>query len=104
MRQHATVFQKKVWNLLTKIPKGKVATYSQIAKALGNKNAVRAVGNACSKNPFAPRIPCHRVVKSNGEIGGYSCGVKKKIALLKKEGVFVRQGKIFGFKVKLFRF
>ncbi len=104
MAQNPTVFQKKVWKILQQIPAGKLTTYSGIAKALGNKNAARAVGNACNNNPFAPAVPCHRVVKSNSQIGGYAHGIKKKIALLKKEGVAVRRGKIVGFKEKLFRF
>lgn len=104
MAQNPTVFQKKVWQILQQIPAGKVTAYSGIAKALGNRNLARAVGNACNANPFAPAVPCHHVVKSNGSIGGYSRGVKKKIALLKKEGVLVRRGKIVGFKEKLFRF
>jgi methylated-DNA-[protein]-cysteine S-methyltransferase len=96
-----TRFQTKVWNLLKKIPKGKVTTYKAIAKALNSK-AYRAVGNACNKNPYSPKVPCHRVVNSNGSIGGYATGIKKKIALLKKEVVFVKGKKIADFKKKMF--
>lgn len=82
-----TPFGKKILKIVSKIPKGKTLTYKEVARLAGNPRAYRAVGNALHKNPFAPRIPCHRVIKSDGSIGGYSFGVKKKIALLKKEGV-----------------
>ena len=79
-----TKFQLAVWKACAKIPHGKVSTYAAIAKAIGKPNAVRAVGNALNKNPYSPRIPCHRVVKSNGEVGGYAHGTKKKIKMLEK--------------------
>ena len=86
-----TKFQLKVWSYLKKIPKGSVRTYSQVAKAIGKESAVRAVANAIGKNPFPPYIPCHRVIRSDGSLGGYSGkgGVKKKKFLLKKEGVLL---------------
>ncbi|HEV7701955.1 MAG TPA: MGMT family protein [Candidatus Paceibacterota bacterium] len=86
-----TGFQKKVWNGLLKIPKGKVITYKELAKSIGKPKAVRAVANAVGANPCAPMIPCHRVVRSDGTLGGYSGkgGVKTKKALLLKEGVRV---------------
>ena len=84
-----TKFQLKVWNYLKKIPRGKVKTYSEVAKAIGKPLAVRAVANAIGKNPLAPQIPCHRVIRSDGSLGGYSGkgGIKTKRLLLKKEGV-----------------
>ncbi len=84
-----TKFQLKVWSYLKKIPKGSVITYSQVAKSIGKPLAVRAVANAIGKNPYAPKIPCHRVIRSDGSLGGYSGkgGVKRKKFLLKKEGV-----------------
>ncbi len=84
----ATPFQKKVWAELCKIPKGKTLTYAQLARKIGRPKAVRAVGNAVGKNPFAPAVPCHRIVRSDGKLGGYSGkgGVATKIKLLKKEG------------------
>ena len=84
-----TPFQLKVWNYLKKIPRGKVKTYSEVAKAIGKPLAVRAVANAIGKNPLAPQIPCHRVIRSDGSLGGYSGkgGIKTKRLLLKKEGV-----------------
>ena len=83
-----TKFQLKVWRFLQKIPRGKIKTYSEIAKAIGKPNSFRAVANAVAKNPFPPTIPCHRVVRANGTLGGYSGkgGSKTKKKLLKKEG------------------
>ncbi len=79
---------------MKKIPKGKVLTYKKIAKLAGSPRAWRAVGNILNKNPNLKLIPCHRVIKSNGRIGGYKYGTKKKIALLKKEGIIIKNGKI----------
>ena|SRR3989338_1784817 len=87
-------FNERVWSACKKIPKGKVSTYSQIAKAIGNSKSSRAVGNALNKNPFAPKVPCHRVIKSNGEIGGFASGSSKKISLLKKDGIQIKKEKI----------
>ena len=89
MMLNGTKFQLKVWAYLRKIPPGSVKTYSQVAKAIGKPLAVRAVANAIGKNPCAPKIPCHRVIRSNGTLGGYSGkgGVKTKRLLLKKEGI-----------------
>ncbi len=84
-----TLFQKSVWKVLISIPKGKTITYKDLARKIGRPNAVRAVANAVGANPMVPIIPCHRVVRSDGKLGGYSGkgGVKAKLALLKKEGV-----------------
>ncbi len=89
MKLKGTNFQLKVWNYLKKIPRGKVKTYSEVAKSIGKPLAVRAVANAIGKNPLAPQIPCHRVIRSDGSLGGYSGkgGIKTKRLLLKKEGV-----------------
>lgn len=84
-----TDFQKKVLLEVAKIPKGEVRTYKEIAKAIGKPRAYRAVGNALNKNPFVPLIPCHRVIASDGGIGGYAYGLKKKRELLKKEGILL---------------
>jgi len=82
-------FQLKVWNYLKTIPRGKVESYSDVAKAIGKPLAFRAVATAIGKNPFPPRIPCHRVIRSDGSLGGYSGkgGSKTKKMLLKKEGI-----------------
>ncbi len=84
-----TPFQKEVWLALVKIPKGSVVTYAELARRIGKPRAFRAVANAVGANPCAPEIPCHRVVRSDGTLGGYSAkgGVKVKRALLKAEGV-----------------
>jgi len=86
-----TKFQKKVWNYLKTIRKGSVKTYKQVAIAINSPKSARAVANAVGKNPFAPKIPCHRVIRSDGSLGGYSGkgGVKTKKLLLKREGVIV---------------
>ncbi|NCO15129.1 6-O-methylguanine DNA methyltransferase [Candidatus Wolfebacteria bacterium CG18_big_fil_WC_8_21_14_2_50_39_7] len=78
-------FKKKVLKIVAKIPKGKVLTYKKVAKLAGKPKAYRAVGNILSKNRN-PKIPCHRVIRSDGKIGGYNKGEKVKIILLKKEG------------------
>ena len=84
-----TEFQIKVWKELSKIPKGEVRTYKQIAKSIGKPRSSRAVANACAKNPYPIVIPCHRVIRSDGLIGGYSGhgGIKRKKELLQKEGL-----------------
>tara|TARA_B100000579_G_scaffold420027_1_gene419281 strand:+ start:508 stop:783 length:276 start_codon:yes stop_codon:yes gene_type:complete len=89
MKLKGTKFQLKVWEYLRKIPYGTIKTYTQIAKAIGKPLAVRAVANAVGKNPYPPHIPCHRVIRSDGSLGGYSGkgGVNTKKKLLKKEGI-----------------
>ena len=93
---------------MTTIPRGKVTTYGLIAKKLHTK-AYRAVGNACRQNPYAPRVPCHRVVKSDGTSGGFSGKTKgktvqNKVNLLRKERVQVKDGRIVDFDKVLFKF
>jgi O-6-methylguanine DNA methyltransferase len=78
-------FADKVRDVVRKIPKGKVLTYKEVARKAGSEKAVRAVGNILSKN-FDPNIPCHRIIRSDGGMGGYNRGVKNKITILKKEG------------------
>lgn len=82
-----TNFQIQVWTEISKIPFGKTKTYKEIAISLGKPNSARAVANACGKNPYPIDIPCHRVIRSDGNIGGYSAagGEKKKLELLKAE-------------------
>ena len=80
-----TEFQQKVYDFVKTIPKGKTATYKEVAIAIGHPKSYRAVGNALNKNPFAPIVPCHRVIKSDGTIGGFAQGTEKKTELLKKE-------------------
>tara|TARA_Y100000992_G_scaffold299061_1_gene265248 strand:- start:775 stop:1050 length:276 start_codon:yes stop_codon:yes gene_type:complete len=91
MKLCGTKFQVKVWKYLKKIPYGSVKTYSQVAKGIRKPLAVRAVASAIGKNPYSPQIPCHRVIRSDGSIGGYSGkgGIKTKKFLLKKEGIML---------------
>ena len=86
-----TKFQKKVWNYLKTIRKSTVKSYKQVAIAINKPKSARAVANAVGKNPFAPKIPCHRVIRSDGSLGGYSGkgGLKTKKLLLKREGIIV---------------
>lgn len=88
---NGTDFQKSVWKAMCAIPKGSVVTYTELAAKIGRPSAVRAVANACGKNPFAPEVPCHRVVRTDGGLGGYSGqgGIVTKRKLLKSEGVAI---------------
>ena len=79
-------FKEKVYAVVAKIPRGKTMTYAEVARRAGNPRAARAVGNLMNRNPDLKRIPCHRVVRSDGSVGGYRFGAKKKIAMLKREG------------------
>ena len=89
MKLNGTKFQQKVWKYLKNIPRGKVKTYKQVAIAIKRPKSARAVANACGKNPYAPKIPCHRVIRSDGGLGGYSGkgGIRKKLELLRSEKV-----------------
>lgn len=91
-------FTNSVYQATVRIPLGKVTTYKQIAEAIGRPKSARAVGNALNRNPFAPKVPCHRVVRSDGVVGGFASGSEKKIQLLRKEGVIVEDSKIVDFK------
>jgi methylated-DNA-[protein]-cysteine S-methyltransferase len=89
-----TEFQSSVLRIASKIPRGKVTTYKELARAAGKPRAWRAVANALASNPSPIAIPCHRVVRSNGEIGGYALGSKRKAELLASEGVEVGNGRV----------
>jgi len=84
-----TKFQLKVWKYLKTIKKGTVKTYKEVAIAIKSPKSSRAVANACGKNPYAPKIPCHRIIRSDGGLGGYSGrgGIKTKLRLLRSEKV-----------------
>ena len=97
-------FYHEVWEALRQVPKGRVTTYGDLATYLGRPKATRAVGTACAKNPQLITVPCHRVVASDGSINQYAGGVDKKIALLRKEGVEIKEGRVFEFEKKRFRF
>ncbi len=90
----------KVYKKLLKVQKGKVTTYGDLAKAVGLKNGQRVIGMIMKNNPFPVTIPCHRVVKFNGEIGGYAYGKKIKSNMLSKEGIIIKDGKILDFDRK----
>ena len=86
-----TKFQLKVWKYLKTIPKGKVKTYKQVAIGIKSPKSARAVAKACAQNPYAPIIPCHRVIRSDGALGGYSGrgGIRQKLKLLRSEKVAI---------------
>lgn len=86
-------FSERCYATISDVPKGKVTTYADVAHALGCK-AYRAVGHAMNKNPYAPFVPCHRVVCSNGRVGGFARGTKEKIEMLRAEGVVIEKGVI----------
>ncbi len=94
---------KKLYDLLNEIPKGKITTYKELAQKLGTKG-YRAVGQIVGANPNAPQVPCHRVVRTDGGLGGYAFGLEKKIAILAAEGVKVSDGKVVDFEKKLHKF
>lgn len=100
---NASDFDKTVWLAALNIPAGRVSTYKEIATKIG-RQCQRAVGNSLNKNPFAPDVPCHRVVRSNGCVGGFASGQKKKSALLKKESIIISNNRIVDFKKVLFNF
>lgn len=96
-------FAEKCYRALRRVPAGKVTTYKALAHAI-NSRAYRAVGRAMKLNPHAPRVPCHRVVCSNGRLGGFAKGPDAKQRLLKREGVSVSGGRILDFQERLFKF
>ena len=101
-----TPFAERVYEQLKKVPKGKVTTYKALASSLGTR-AYQAIGTCMKNNPYAPAVPCHRVVTTDGSIGGFKGKksgkeITEKIALLKKEGVIVKNGKIKNFTALLF--
>ncbi|WP_019556673.1 MGMT family protein [Thiomicrorhabdus arctica] len=96
-------FNEHCYELLLKIPKGRVSTYKAIAEALNSK-AYQAVGNAMNSNPNPVSVPCHRVVNTDGRLGGYAFGSDRKIELLTEEGIVILDGKVQDFKRVLFDF
>ena len=94
----------KVYRKLLQVPNGKVTTYSELANAVGLKNGQRAIGMIMKKNPFPVIVPCHRVVKSDGKIGGYAYGERVKSKMLADEGIKIKDGKIIDFDKTRFYF
>ncbi|EGP93116.1 MULTISPECIES: MGMT family protein [Nitrosarchaeum] len=95
---------KKIYKKLLEVPKGKITTYGELAKAVGLKNGQRAVGKIMNKNPYPVIIPCHRVIKSDGKIGGYAYGEEIKSNMLSKEGIKIQNGKILDLENSIYRF
>ncbi len=87
-------FQSRVLKLVSMIPRGKVTTYKELALALGRPRAYRAVANALARNPHPVMIPCHRVVRSDGKIGGYKLGARRKMKLLLEESIKIKKSRI----------
>ena len=95
---------KKIYKKLSEVPKGKITTYGELAKAVGMKNGQRAVGRIMNKNPYPVIIPCHRVIKSDGKVGGYAYGEEIKLNMLTKEGIKIKNGKILDLENRIYRF
>jgi len=95
---------RRVYKKLCKVPKGKITTYGELAKAVGLKNGQRVIGRIMNKNPYPVIVPCHRVVKSDGKIGGYAYGEKPKTKMLIREGLKIKNGKIVDFDDVIYRF
>jgi len=96
--------EQKVYKKLLDVPKGKVTTYKELADSVGLKNGQRTIGKIMNKNKYPGIIPCHRVVMSNGKIGGYAYGDKSKAKMLSNEGIKIQNGKILDFKNSVYRF
>ena len=98
------ILSTKVYRKLLQVPKGKVTTYGELAKAVGLKNGQRVIGMIMKKNPFPVIVPCHRVVNSDGKIGGYAYGKRVKSRMLANEGIQIKDGKIIDFDKDRFYF
>lgn len=96
--------EKKVYKKLLEVPKGKITTYGELAKAIGLKNGQRVIGKIMNKNPYPVIVPCHRVIKSGGKIGGYAWGEKVKAKMLSDEGIKIKNGKILDVEKSIYRF
>ena len=90
--------EQRVYKKLLEVPKGEITTYGDLAKAVGLKNGQRAIGKIMNKNPYPGIIPCHRVVRSDGSVGGYAYGIKVKTNMLSDEGIKINKGKVLDWK------
>ena len=99
-----SVFVSRVLAAVKRIPKGRITTYGILAGAIGRPKAIRAAANALKRNPCLIKIPCHRVIRSDGKIGGYRLGTRKKLSLLKKEGIGFNENKIKNLRKILYEF
>ena len=104
MNKKITKFEQEVYEACSRIPLGRVSTYKDIAVYIKRPGSARAVGNALNRNPYAPKVPCHRVVKSDGSLGGFALGSLKKELLLSQEGLKIWKGKIRDFKQSRYSF
>jgi len=96
--------EEKIYTKLLQVPKGKITTYGELAKAVGLKNGQRVVGKIMNKNPYPVIIPCHRVIMSTGKIGGYAFGENIKTKMLNDEGIQIKNGKILDLENRVYRF
>jgi methylated-DNA-[protein]-cysteine S-methyltransferase len=96
--------EEKVYKKLLEVPPGKVTTYGELAKAVGLQNGQRLIGKIMNKNPYPVIVPCHRVVKSDGKIGGYAWGEKVKANMLTKEGIKIKNSKIISMDEIIYKF
>lgn len=96
--------EDRVYKKLLEVPKGKITTYGELARAVGLKNGQRQIGSIMSKNPHPGIVPCHRVVRSTGEVGGYLYGTEIKTSMLNQEGVDIQNGRISDMKNNMHRF
>jgi len=96
--------EQQVYKKLTQVPQGKITTYGELSKAVGLKNGQRMIGQIMKKNPYPSIIPCHRVVKSDGKVGGYAYGGDVKTNMLRKEGIKIQDGKILDWNKKFHKF
>ena len=96
--------EERIYKKLLQVPYGKITTYGELSRSVGLKNGQRVVGQIMKKIPFPVIIPCHRVVKSNGDIGGYAFGVNIKKNMLSKEGICIKNDKIENFENLFFKF
>jgi len=95
---------KQVYIKLLQVPKGQVTSYLELSKAVGLKNGQRVIGKIMNKNKYPIVIPCHRVVKSDGNVGGYAFGQNVKTHILSNEGIIIKNGKIIDFEKKIYKF
>ena len=98
------IIEKKIYKKLLQVPSGKITTYGELSRAIGLKNGQRVIGQLMKNNPFPVIVPCHRVVRSNGDIGGYAFGVNIKKNMLSKEGICIKNDKIENFENLFFKF
>jgi len=96
--------EQRVYKKLLDVPRGKITTYGELARAVGIKNGQRVIGNIMHKNPHPGIVPCHRVVKSDKTVGGYAFGKNIKANMLTQEGIKIQKGKILDWEKSLFRY